>query len=458
MLRHINTLAGRMVLYLVAALLVFMVFGMTVVHSQLVAPRDVLKNQMQLAADTIIDQQAKGWENDLSTDELSDRGILRLTRTSTSAISEDALRSTSVAEELKQLAGLSPTQNVFVAYGPRAGLLRSIFDYIDADGIAKTGVLEVLNVSVETAPGEWLNVSVAPAWHRSAFDFPFFMPLLPIVIVGVVGAIIAQRATRPLNEMAKASMRLADDYVHEPIPLRGPVDVQDALRAYNDMGKRLEATVTRQRELLSAIGHDLRTPITSLRLRTEMLSDPAEKGRITRALDELETMTEAALSLASIGHSGESPSLIDMSSLVESLCEDLDSIGMPVHFSQTFGHPIVLGRAGELVRATRNLIENAVRYGGCAKVSLQNQANTCSILIEDEGPGIDPSQHELVFHPLVRLESSRNKDTGGHGLGLHIAKSIAMSHGGEITLENLQPKGFLARLSLPVTHQAGMLA
>jgi signal transduction histidine kinase len=304
-------------------------------------------------------------------------------------------------------------------------------------------------VSLEIANGNWINIRTENISVKEPRP-PLLAAVMLIVLMVGIGIWAALNAINPLRQMAKAANTLASDYKHEPLVEQGPYDVRESLRAFNRMGRRLETTVAGQRQLLAAIGHDLRTPITSLKLKVEMLSDASERERMSRALAELERITEAALAAATAGQSDEPFQPLDMYSLVDSLIEDLRDLGLSVSFNEIDVRPIVMGRSDELTRALRNLIENAVRYGDMAHVCLSERAGKAIVTIQDTGPGIPEDALERVFEPLVRLEQSRNRETGGHGLGLHIAKNLIEAHSGHIDLSNPPTGGLLVTVTLPL--------
>jgi signal transduction histidine kinase len=228
---------------------------------------------------------------------------------------------------------------------------------------------------------------------------------------------------------------------------QGPNDVRDAAAAFNAMALRVTRTLESQRHLLSAVGHDLRTPLTAMRINLEFVEDDELRDGLMRNLDELQALTEQVLSAAK-GASGELPRQVDLSALVESLCTDLDELGEPVSWATHAPAPISC-RPNEIKRAVRNLVENAVAYGHKADVRIADSGDGYDVLVEDEGPGIPEGEHQHVFEPFVRLESSRNEDTGGTGLGLTLVKAIVEGHGGAVRLENRQGGGLRARMHLP---------
>jgi signal transduction histidine kinase len=305
-------------------------------------------------------------------------------------------------------------------------------------------------ISLQKEPGIWLNAVIDPTPLPSPPDFPEnLLPLFFVILMAGIAAWASQHATRPLRKMAAASKQLAANYQHTPIPEDGPIDVRQALEAFNAMGQQLTSLVAGQRQLLEAIGHDLRTPLTSLRLKTEMLSNPADRTGMTRTLDELQRLTEAALFAAASGLPKEEMGLIDFASLVASACEDFPDSDKLLTFIEPDERPRVLGRDDELTRAIRNVLDNALRYGRSARVEVKTTSTSVLTIVEDEGAGIPETELENVLEPLVRLEKSRNMETGGHGLGLHITRSIVTAHGGTIRLENRNTRGLRVRIELP---------
>ena len=213
------------------------------------------------------------------------------------------------------------------------------------------------------------------------------------------------------------------------------------------MTEKLTRTLESQRHLLSAVGHDLRTPITAMRINLEFVEDQELRERLQQNLDELQDLTEQVLAAAR-GTGGEINRNVDLSALVESICADLDDRGEPVTWKSHAPAPVSC-RPNQIRRAVRNLVENAVAYGSKADVQIAPSSDGYDIVIEDEGPGIPDNDHVRVFEPFVRLESSRNAATGGTGLGLTLAKAIAEGHGGAIVLENRRRGGLRARMHLP---------
>jgi signal transduction histidine kinase len=223
--------------------------------------------------------------------------------------------------------------------------------------------------------------------------------------------------------------------------------VRHTAEAFNLMQARLQRFVEDRTRTLAAIGHDLRTPITSLRLRAEFVADDEMREKMLSTIDELRSMTEAALAFSSNEVLREGTRHVDLTALVESLCDDLVELGQDIGFVEA-AKVDYRCRPDSLKRAVRNLIENAVRYGERARVGIASTAAHVTIVVEDDGPGIPPDKLEQVFSPFFRVESSRNRQTGGIGLGLSIARDVARHHGGDITLVNTG-RGLRATIILP---------
>jgi signal transduction histidine kinase len=269
-----------------------------------------------------------------------------------------------------------------------------------------------------------------------------------IVVASSGAAYLARRMTRPLSELADAATVVAGGGAAPRVPEEGPEDVRNAAAAFNTMVNKVTRTLESQRHLLSAVGHDLRTPLTAMRINLEFIEDAELRDRLVKNLDELQELTEAVLSAAR-GAGGEAGRNVDLAALIDSVCADLDELGEPVVWSHTGPAPLCC-RPNEIRRAVRNLVENAIAYGRKADVRLERTPAHYEIVVEDEGPGIRAEDRVRVFEPFVRLESSRNAETGGTGLGLTLVKSIAEGHGGHVFLEDRdKAPGLRVRLRLP---------
>ncbi len=216
------------------------------------------------------------------------------------------------------------------------------------------------------------------------------------------------------------------------------------------MGERLDRFVRDRTQMVAAISHDLRTPITSLRLRAEMIEDEETRSRMIETLEEMQALTEATLAFAKEEATREVTRLVDLAALLDSLCQDFAELGRDAVFSDA--PRLVLDcRPVGLRRALRNLIDNALTHGDAARVRLVDEVAGILVQIDDDGPGISEERMEQMFEPFQRLEESRSRETGGIGLGLAIARSIIRGHGGDIGLANREGGGLTVsvRLSRP---------
>ena len=271
--------------------------------------------------------------------------------------------------------------------------------------------------------------------------------VIAILLASTGAALMARRVVRPLSELTRAASLVAHGGNAPAVEEKGPEDVRNAAMAFNRMTEKVSKTLDAQRHLLSAVGHDLRTPITAMRINLEFVADDELREGLQANLDELQDLTEHVLSAAR-GTGGETKRNVDLSALVESLVADLDDLGEPVTWQSHIPAPVSC-RPNEIRRAVRNLVENAVAYGHKADVQITDNGGGYEIVVEDEGPGIPEDDRQRVFEPFVRLESSRNTATGGTGLGLTLVKAIAEGHGGGVVLENRESGGLRARMILP---------
>jgi signal transduction histidine kinase len=305
-----------------------------------------------------------------------------------------------------------------------------------------------LILSVQLGDGRWLDARTftqpPPSWA-----LPSLVTLglsATLVALGVLLAV--RRVTRPMTRLAAAADALGRGESPPPLAEAGPDDIRATVAAFNRMQARLRRFLDDRTRMLAAVGHDLRTPITSLRLRAEFVEDEETRTRILATLDEMQAMVEATLAFAREEARSEPTRIVDLAALVESTAADLADLGAAIEVAPADRLPYAC-RPAALRRALRNLLENAVRYGERCQVRLERDRSEVRILIEDEGPGIPEDLQEQVFEPFVRLEESRSGETGGIGLGLAIARSIARAHGGDITLCNLPRRGLRVSLSLP---------
>jgi signal transduction histidine kinase len=309
---------------------------------------------------------------------------------------------------------------------------------------------EVLILSVRMAEGRWLNLRwplpgsnarlVSSVLIQTLIIFAAL--LLPVIWLG-------RQAARPLRKLAAAAASFGPRGASEAVPLEGPADVQRLIATFNEMRTRILDMLGEKDRMLGAIGHDLRTPLASLRLRAENVDDDGERERMVATIDEMSRTLEDILSLARLGRSKEPVARVDLAALADAAVEDLRDLGHDVELEPSAALPIPL-RPVMTTRAIRNLIDNAVKYGGRARVRVFQDGCEAVVEVEDEGPGIAEEHLERVMDGFQRLEGSRNRETGGTGIGLTIARSIVREQGGDIRLENRPARGLKASLRLPL--------
>ena len=312
----------------------------------------------------------------------------------------------------------------------------------------RVGVLgETYVVSAPLSGGEWITLG----YRRDAGMVPdvLIWSWLAVAIIVVVITLFAARwVTRPLSTLANAAEALGRNIDRPPLNERGPSEVARAARAFNDMQSRLRRLIDDRARIFTAMSHDLKTPITRLRLRAELLESDALKGKFTADLAEMEAMVNSSLTFMRGMQDHEISQPIDVRALLESLQADAQETGKHVVIEGEALCPYE-GKPQALKRALSNLIENAVRYGGGAKVIIDDGKLRLQVRVLDTGPGIPESELKRVFEPFHRVEDSRNRASGGTGLGLSIARNIAQLHGGDIALRNLPEGGLEATLTLP---------
>lgn len=310
-------------------------------------------------------------------------------------------------------------------------------------------------VELSLPDGRWLRVQAyeEQGWTsltplQVLFDYFMRIYLLRIVVVVIIALLAVRLAIRPLIELTRAAEALGRDIQRPPLLLEGPVEVRRAAQAFNSMQQRLIASIAERTRFLAAISHDLRSPITRMRLRTEMLDDEVMQGRLRKDLDDMEAMVSATLEFVSSGETREPRQHVEMNALLQALQSDLQDMGeeVPIHGR---AHSPLPGYADSLKRCVQNLLENAIRYGCKAEIQVEDSQQLLRILVRDRGPGIAEDMLEQVIEPFYRLESSRNVATGGHGLGLSIAHTIAAAHNGTLKLRNRKGGGLEVVLELP---------
>ncbi|MGH8397221.1 MAG: ATP-binding protein [Gammaproteobacteria bacterium] len=302
---------------------------------------------------------------------------------------------------------------------------------------------------VQLTDGAWVRLDFLRPLQLAGWPYPLLVDILVLLIAVIVLSLIAVRwMTRPLSALSSAADELGRDIRRAPVPETGPAEVRRAAHAFNEMQTRLVRYVEDRTRLLTAISHDLKTPITRMRLRAELLEDETLKDKLVRDLRDMENMTNATLDFLRGLEVSEQTQPIDLMALLESVQADAVETGQTVGLQGSI-HRAFSGRPQALRRCLENLVGNAVRYGKRADIRVEDGDAAVTIHVRDTGKGIPEDQLEKVFEPYFRLEEARSQAGGGTGLGLGIARNVALLHGGTLTLHNHPEGGLEAILILP---------
>lgn len=354
----------------------------------------------------------------------------------TPRIAFDSARDPVLEARLRRTLGLEA--NLAVRFVKRGRPALSLF------GRRNARQFERYAAAIELGGGRWLNAE---------FYWPIGGSLLPgLLLASLCSAVLlvafsfwlARRLARPLAALAHAAERAQQGEQVSPLLASGPGVLQEAVDAFNRMAQRLLPLVDTQKTVLASVGHDLRTPLTVLRLKSEFIEDEGLRRSLAGSIDEIQSLAEAALRVAHGGVSAEATRVVDLAALVSSLCDDLCDRDVPVTCVVDAGVRVAC-RPDEVRRAIRNLVENAVKHAGRAQVSLQICGDLAQVMIEDDGPGLPAEMLEHVFLPFQRLAPA---GVAGHGLGLTLARAIARAHGGDVSLSNRMEGGLRAVLSI----------
>lgn len=305
---------------------------------------------------------------------------------------------------------------------------------------------------VRLLDGSWVQFNARVPQEAASLPWRLLLTLVVLLVAVSLLSLVAVRwVTRPLHLLASAADELGRDIHRPPLPEQGPLEVRRAAHAFNAMQTRLVRYIEDRTRILAAMSHDLKTPITRLRLRAELMEDEELRQRFEKDLLEMEAMVSQTLDFMRGLDSREPPQPIDIMALLESLQADNEEMGRVVDIEGRTTAPFI-GAPQLLKRCLTNLLDNALNYGKRARIGVNEGAAELLIRIRDEGPGLPEAELEKVFEPFYRLESSRNRATGGTGLGLSIARNIAQAMGGDVRLRNHPDGGLEALLSLPRVH------
>jgi signal transduction histidine kinase len=288
---------------------------------------------------------------------------------------------------------------------------------------------------------------------------PWIITLLfALISVTVLGLWAAYALAAPLSSFARAAENFSLDVAGEPLPERGPEEIRSVARALNRMHERIARLMSDRTKMLAAISHDLRTPITRLRLRAEFIEDEGNRKRMLIDLDQMRSMLESVLSLLRNDRKIEAVTLVDIASTLQLVADQFGDMGHIVHYEGPLSATAV-ARPDDLHRGVTNLVENAVRFGAEVTIRLDISGTKLVIDVEDDGPGISDARKQEMLEPFVRGDDARTMDEStGFGLGLSIARAIALAHGGELSLHDRAPHGLIVRMQLPVWQQPRLAA
>ncbi len=310
-------------------------------------------------------------------------------------------------------------------------------------------------IGIALPDGAMISAKILPDQRRPPFwGGPWMMTLLFVVIsVTLLGLWAARALTAPLSSFARAAENFSLNGAAAPLPERGPEEIRSVAKALNRMRERITALIDDRTRMLAAISHDLRTPITRMRLRSEFIEDDTHRSRMLRDLDQMRSMLESVLSFLRNDRKLEPMTLADIATTLQLVTDQFADMGHKVAYDGP-EHAMATVRPDDLHRSVTNLVENAVRYGAEATIRLRMSQDAATIEIEDDGPGISDLRKDVMMEPFVRGDDARNMDEStGFGLGLSIAHAIVQAHGGELSLHDRQPHGLMVRIELPVCQQ-----
>jgi len=360
------------------------------------------------------------------------------------------LEATPETERSKAISAMNdPDFQASISNNPRFKLQFKTISFWEIDQ-ALQKQLESFAISIQLTSTQWLNVNATVYTHFLLTQLIFFS--FEVLILGMILVLCSfvNRFTRPIESFKRAAERLGSDLNTQPIPIDGPVVVQEAAMAMNRMQQRIQGLIRDRTQMLAAISHDLRTPITRLKLRAQFVDDKTTKQELIGDLDEMESMVTETLSFARDDAGDESKASFDLVSLINSLCDAMNDLGHCIKFQSKQHRIPYFGRKTAVKRAFSNLLNNATRYAKNVSVSMYKRHQSVVVKVEDDGPGISEDELEQVFEPFYRAEQSRSRDTGGVGLGLAVTRDITKAHRGKVYLRNRKQGGLCATVVLPL--------
>lgn len=313
---------------------------------------------------------------------------------------------------------------------------------------------ETRRLGLALPDGAMISANVLPEQRHLPLLGPWMITLLFAVIsVTLLGLWAARALTAPLSSFARAAESFSLNGAAAPLPERGPEEIRSVAKALNRMRERITGLIDDRTKMLAAISHDLRTPITRMRLRSEFIEDETHRSRMQGDLDQMRAMLESVLSFLRNDRKLEAMTLVDIASTLQLVTDQFGDMGRKVGYDGP-PHAMATVRPDDLLRSVTNLVENAVKFGAEATIRLRTSPDHVTIDVEDDGPGISDAQKNNMLEPFVRGDDARNMDeTSGFGLGLSIANAIVLAHGGTLSLHDRQPHGLVVRIQLPVHQQ-----
>jgi signal transduction histidine kinase len=311
-------------------------------------------------------------------------------------------------------------------------------------------------LAINLSDGSWV-LFVAPerAWGLHAWIRNLLTGGFVIACSLCVAALASRRLARPMERFARQAQRFGADVNAPPVQATGPLEIRLAGQAFNEMQSRVQRYVSDRTDMLAAISHDLRAPLTRMRLRGEFIDDEEQQRKLFRDVDEMQAMVNASLNFFRNDSEQDVATRFNLSELIDTALDDFRDSGDDVTFAA--GESIAyVGRPLILRRAIANLVDNAVKYGQRARVRLSAGADWVEIVIDDDGTGIPGHLRDDVFRPFFRVEGSRSRQTGGVGLGLAAARTAVRGHGGDIALESLETGGLRVRVRLPTQNHPAL--
>ncbi|WP_321838009.1 HAMP domain-containing sensor histidine kinase [Pseudomonas kulmbachensis] len=331
--------------------------------------------------------------------------------------------------------------------------VRRLEAYQPSDWPEKNGHYSLL---VQLTDGSWLMFSIpSRSWGLGQWQRNLILILLVLLSTALVALIATRHLARPLQQFAEGARRFGVDFRAPPIEPIGPKEIRQAILAFNAMQAQLQHFIKDRTQMLAAISHDLRTPLTRMRLRGEFIDDPDQQQRLFRDVDEMQAMINSSLEFFRDDARLEQATQFDLAELLQTLIDDYRDQAIDIAFSGP-AHLVYFGRPLGLKRVVTNLLDNAIKYACEPVIELSGDDEQVTVVILDRGPGIPVESQEQVFVPFYRLEGSRNKNTGGVGLGLSAARAIVLEHGGSLTLSNRKIGGLQVNVVLAVLKGEGL--